>query len=40
METPPAVSGEEIQMRKVAAYLFGFGGRKSLVDATKAESKL
>jgi alkylation response protein AidB-like acyl-CoA dehydrogenase len=31
---------EEIQMRKVAAYLFGFGGRKSLVDATKAESKL
>ena len=24
---------EEIQMRKVAAYLFGFGGRKSLDDA-------
>ncbi|KAF2118663.1 acyl-CoA dehydrogenase/oxidase [Lophiotrema nucula] len=31
---------EEIQMRKVAAYLFGFGGRKSLVDATQKESKL
>ncbi|KAJ4289557.1 hypothetical protein N0V90_010886 [Kalmusia sp. IMI 367209] len=31
---------EEIQMRKVAAYLFGFGGRKSLVDATAKESKL
>ncbi|KAF3045403.1 hypothetical protein E8E11_007695 [Didymella keratinophila] len=31
---------EEIQMRKIAAYLFGFGGRKSLVDATKQESKL
>ena len=31
---------EEIQMRKIAAYLFGFGGRKSLVDATKHESKL
>lgn len=31
---------EEIQMRKVAAYLFGFGGRKSLVDATIKESKL
>ncbi|KAF2640621.1 acyl-CoA dehydrogenase NM domain-like protein [Massarina eburnea CBS 473.64] len=31
---------EEIQMRKVAAYLFGFGGRKSLVDATVKESKL
>ncbi|KAF2746772.1 acyl-CoA dehydrogenase NM domain-like protein [Sporormia fimetaria CBS 119925] len=30
---------EEIQMRKVAAYLFGFGGRKVLTDATK-ESKL
>lgn len=31
---------EEIQMRKVAAYLFGFGGRKSLVDATTNGSKL
>lgn len=31
---------EEIQMRKVAAYLFGFGGRKSLVDATAKEAKL
>ncbi|ORY15453.1 acyl-CoA dehydrogenase/oxidase [Clohesyomyces aquaticus] len=31
---------EEIQMRKVAAYLFGFGGRKSLTDATGKDSKL
>ncbi|KAF2268911.1 acyl-CoA dehydrogenase NM domain-like protein [Lojkania enalia] len=31
---------EEIQMRKVAAYLFGFGGRKSLDDPTLKESKL
>ncbi|KAF1834587.1 acyl-CoA dehydrogenase-like protein [Decorospora gaudefroyi] len=31
---------EEIQMRKVAAYLFGFGGRKSLVDGTVGEAKL
>ncbi|KAF2179100.1 acyl-CoA dehydrogenase NM domain-like protein [Zopfia rhizophila CBS 207.26] len=31
---------EEIQMRKVAAYLFGFGGRKSLGDARGGESKL
>jgi len=31
---------EEIQMRKVAAYLFGFGGRKSLGDATAKETKL
>ncbi|KAF2731425.1 acyl-CoA dehydrogenase NM domain-like protein [Polyplosphaeria fusca] len=31
---------EEIQMRKVAAYLFGFGGRKSLYDATNVDAKL
>ncbi|KAF2652797.1 acyl-CoA dehydrogenase NM domain-like protein [Lophiostoma macrostomum CBS 122681] len=32
---------EEIQMRKVAAYLFGFGGRKSLTDVpvTKGEEE-
>jgi hypothetical protein len=26
-------------MRKIAAYLFGFGGRKSLVDATQREAE-
>ncbi|KAL5401937.1 hypothetical protein PMIN03_011093 [Paraphaeosphaeria minitans] len=30
---------EEIQMRKVAAYLFGFGGRKSTADATVADKE-
>jgi alkylation response protein AidB-like acyl-CoA dehydrogenase len=30
---------EEIQMRKVAAYLFGFGGRKSLTDVPVARDE-